>query len=321
MTILVCGEALYDVFLGAATPGGVALEARRGGSAFNVAIGLARMGAPAGLFAGVGTDALGEGLSQALAREGVETGFLRRKALRTTLALVALGEDGGARYAFYGEGAADRALTERDLPALNGVGALMFGCLSLLAEPTGSTYLALARRAREQAAPPLITLDPNIRATVEPDMARWRARVDAFAAEADVVKVSAEDLAALHPELTEAEAAARWRAMGVGLAVVTRGPEGAVAYGRFGAVAIPAQAAAVADTVGAGDSFLAALVAHLAETGGLRPERLATLGASEAEAALRFAVRAAALTCGRRGADLPRRADLDPATERIERRS
>ncbi|WP_333833035.1 PfkB family carbohydrate kinase [Rubrimonas sp.] len=311
MTFLVCGEALYDVFVGAPTPTGFALDARIGGSAFNVAVGMARLGMPAGLFAGVGTDALGDGLAAALAAEGVDPALLRRKALRTTLALVALGADGGARYSFYGENAADRALTEADLPPLDGVRALMFGCLSLLTEPTGSSYLALARRARALGpGRPLITLDPNIRPTVEPDMDVWRARVAAFAACADLVKLSAEDLSALHPGVDPAEAARAFLDSGVKLVALTRGGEGATIWGRFGEVRMPAPEVAVVDTVGAGDSFLAALIAALAADGRATPAGLAALDAPRARAALGFAVRAAALTCARRGADLPRRAEV-----------
>lgn len=312
MTFLVCGEALYDVFVGEATANGFALDARIGGSAFNVALGLARMGRPVGLFTGMATDALGDRLATTLAAEGVDTGFLRRKPLRTTLALVALGPDGGARYSFYGEGAADRAVTEADLPPLDGLRGLLFGCLSLLTEPTGSSYLTLARRAAAAGAGhPLISLDPNIRPTVEPDMAVWRARIAQFAALADLVKISDEDMGHLYPGDSAAAVAARWIAGGVKLVVVTRGGDGAEAWGSFGSVAVPAPTVTVADTVGAGDSFLAALLTALDEAGHATPAGLAGLDATQAAAALRFAAMAAAVTCSRRGADLPRRTAVE----------
>jgi fructokinase len=314
VTILVCGEALYDVFVGEPGPEGFALDARMGGSAFNLARGLARLGQPAGLLTGIGTDPMGERLAATLAAEGVATAWLARSDLRTTLALVAVGPDGGARYAFYGEGAADRAVSEADLPALDGVSTLVFGCLSLVTEPTGASFLTLARRAAVAPDRPAIVLDPNIRPSVEPDMARWRDRVDAFAACADMVKVSAEDLAALHPDLTPAQAAARWQALGAGPVVVTDGGEGATAHADGGALHVPAPAVTVIDTVGAGDSFLAGFLAAAAEAGALSPAGLRGLSGAALAGALGFAARAAALTCGRRGADLPRRAELDPAT-------
>jgi fructokinase len=316
MTFLVCGEALYDTFVAAETPTGFTLDARIGGSAFNAAVGLARMGMAAGLFTGVGQDALGDRLAAELAREGVDIAYLRRKPLRTTLALVSLGPDGGARYAFYGEGAADRAVTEADLPPLDGIEALMFGCLSLLSEPTGTSFLTLARRAAA-AGPgrPLVTLDPNLRPTVEPDMGVWNARVNAFAAHADLVKLSAEDLAAMRPGEDPAAVAGGWRSMGASLVVLTRGPEGATAWGPFGEVSVPAPPVKVVDTVGAGDGFLAALLTALRERNATRPDALAGLDRATAEAALGFAARAAAIACGRRGADLARRGDLPDAQE------
>jgi fructokinase len=311
VTFLVCGEALYDVFPAGETPSGFALDARIGGSAFNAAVGLSRMGLPAGLLTGIATDALGDRLAAELAREGVATGFLRRKPLRTTLALVTVGPDGGAAYAFYGEGAADRAVTEADLPGIHGLRAVMVGCLSLLSRPTGDSFLTLARRAAGAGAGrPLVTLDPNLRPTVEPDMGVWRARVDEFAACADLVKLSAEDLATLSPGVDPADAARRWLDMGAALVVLTRGAEGATAWGRFGAVSAPAPSVEVVDTVGAGDGFLAALLAALDDRGAAHPAGLAALDADAAAAALGFAARAAAVACGRRGADLARRSEV-----------
>lgn len=311
MTFLVCGEALYDVFVERETETGFALDARIGGSAFNAAVGMARLGLPSALLTGVSDDPLGARLEAGLAASGASTAWLRRKALRTTLALVALGPDGGARYSFYGDDAADRAVTEADLPALDGVSALLFGCIAIVAEPTGSSFLTLAARAAAAGeGRPLVTLDPNIRATVEPDMARWRDRVDAFSAHADLIKISDEDLAAIAPDATMREAAARWLAQGVSLVVVTQGGDGATAFGAFGDVSVPAPRTRVVDTVGAGDSFLAGLVASLHEQGCAAPAALAALGEAEARAAIAFAADVAARTCARRGADPPLRAEL-----------
>lgn len=305
----VCGEALFDVFVGPDTPGGVVLDARIGGSAFNVAAGLARLGQPAALVTGLSTDMLGERLLRALETEGIATTHLVRKPGPTTLALVGTAPDGGPTYAFHGAGAADRALTPADMPRPGpDLTALMFGCLSLVTEPTGSSFLGLARQAR---GGPLVTLDPNVRLSVLPDVAAWRARIAAFAACADLVKLSAEDHATLYPGETAAETAARWLAEGVSLVVLTDGAAGARAFTAAGAHAVAAPAAQVIDTVGAGDSFLAALAVALAERGVRGGAGLSGLDRTALTEALGFAVRAAAVTCSRRGADLPRRSDLD----------
>jgi len=306
VTILVCGEALFDVFVARETSGGFEFDARLGGSAFNVAIGLARLGRSVGLLTGVSRDFLGERIATALAEEGVDTRFLKRSDAPTTLAFVSTGEGGVPRYAFHGEGAADRQVAGADLPDPAAFEALVFGCFSILTEPTGDSFLSLARAASGRVP---VVLDPNVRLTVEPDVTRWRDRVDAFAAEADVMKVSEEDLEALGYGAPE-EAAARLMAGRVCLVVVTHGPGGASVFLPGERLTCPAPAVAVVDTVGAGDVFLAALLAELAEAGRLSVEGLAGLDAAAAGRAVRFAAAAAALTCTRRGADPPDRADV-----------
>lgn len=303
--ILVCGEALYDVFFAKESDTGFLLDARIGGSAFNVAVGLARLGRQVGLFTGVSGDRTGRKLVEALRREGVETAFLAQKEAHTTLALVELTEGGSARYTFLGEGAADRLVEPADVPDLERVEALVFGCFSLLTVPTGDTFLGLAQHPR-----PLKVLDPNIRASVAPDMALWRERVAAFARHADVVKASAEDLASLYPDEDAAAVARRWLEDGAALVALTSGSEGARLLSRALDVSVPAERIEVVDTVGAGDTFLAALLTALWELGRGTRETISGLEEAEAERVARFAVAAAGATCTRRGADGPQRSAL-----------
>ncbi len=309
MTILICGEALYDVFFEAERAEGFTLDARIGGSAFNVAIGLGRLGQGVGLLTGVSQDRLGEKLAQTLAAEGVDTTYLRRKDATTTLGMVSLDDKGSAQYRFYGEGAADRLVGIADLPDVAPLSAASFGCFSLLTKPTGDSFLTFAERVA--AAGRLVVLDPNIRPSVEPDFGVWRARVDSFADHAGLIKVSEEDLQHLYPGETLGTVAQRWLAKGAAAVVVTLGGEGAVMIRAAGdPIKVPAQRVEVVDTVGAGDSFLAALLTYLVETGELSRQRIAALPEEEAKRALAFAVAASAVTCGRRGADLPRRDEL-----------
>jgi fructokinase len=122
-----------------------------------------------------------------------------------------------------------------------------------------------------------------------------------------MVKVSDEDLGHLYPGEAADAVATRWIAGGVSLVAVTQGGDGVQAWGRFGTVRVPAAPVAVVDTVGAGDSFLAGLLTALDERAAATPAGLAALTTADAADALRLAVAAAAVTCSRRGADLPRR--------------
>ena len=305
---VVCGEALMDVYVLEATATGLRLDARIGGSPFNVAVGLARLGRRAALLTGLSRDAAGERLMQALAAEGVDPGLVVRSDAPSTLSVVSVDAAGVPRYAFHGHGTADRAIDADTLPALpEEARVLQFGSYALVVEPVGSALRALAARERGRR---LVAYDPNVRLNVEPDLARWREVVEAMAALAHIVKVSDEDLGLLYPDATPADAARRWLAAGARLVVLTRGARGSEAWTRRVHAAEAAVPVAVVDAVGAGDTFQAALLTWLDEQQALSPAGLEALDAAGLAALLRFAARAAALTCSRRGADMPRRSEL-----------
>ena len=305
---LICGEALYDVFPLAETPAGFTLDARIGGSPFNVAVGLSRFGRQVALFTGLSSDPLGRRLERALTEEGVDTRYLVRKHNPTTLAVVGLTPAGVPHYTFYGHEAADRAVTAADLPALPAaVSGLHFGSYSLVVDPTATAFQALAEH---HAAQRLVSLDPNVRLNVEPDVARWRRRVEAFSEIADLVKLSDEDLELLFPGDEIESAVSRWHSRGVQLVVVTRGAQGAFASLRGEVFEMPGRKVATVDTVGAGDTFQAALLCGLEELGKATKPGLAALSLGECRRIVGFAIAAAAVTCSRRGADLPRRAEV-----------
>ncbi|WP_337961373.1 carbohydrate kinase family protein [Curvibacter microcysteis] len=306
--MVVSGEALMDVFAAGDTPTGLMMDARIGGSPLNVAQGLARLGQRVAFFGGLSQGFLGDRLLQALQQEGVDTGCVQRLDAPTTLGLVGLDAQGVPSYAFYGEGAADRLLPLAAVAGVPAAQAYHFGSYAMVVEPVASTQRALVEREHARS---LIAYDPNIRLNVEPALARWRDTLAWMLPRTHLLKVSDEDLGLLYPGADPAELAAQWLAQGVRLVVVTRGGEGVWAWTAQGLhAAHPAQAVPVVDTVGAGDTFQAALLTTLAERGLLSPGGLAALSAPVLEAVLDFAARAAAITCSRRGADLPYRAEL-----------
>lgn len=305
---LICGEALYDVFPVAETASGFSMDARIGGSPFNVAVGMARLGRRVAFFTGLSSDPLGRRLEKALTDEGVDTGYLVKKHNPTTLAVVGLTSSGVPHYTFYGHEAADRVVTAADLPALPPeVAGLHFGSFSLMVGQTAETLQALARR---EAATRLISLDPNVRLGVEPDAAAWRRCVERYSEIADIVKVSEEDLDLLFPGDSIDSAIARWHSRGVTLVVVTRGREGAIASLKGEFFEAPGRQVKAVDTVGAGDTFQAALLCGLEEIGKATKAGLAVLSPEEVRRLIGFAISAAAITCTRRGADLPRRGEV-----------
>lgn len=306
--ILVCGEALFDLFAEDGDGGTLTLDARIGGSPFNVAIGLARLEVPVAYFGGLSRDFFGRRLKAALEREGVDTSLVIDSDALTTLSVVGLDASGSPAYSFYGEGAADRLVTPSDLPALaEGIDTIHLGSFSALVPPVGDALLHLVRREHGRR---LVAYDPNIRPTVVADLAAWRGRLDALLPNVDLLKISAEDAQTLYPGTDPAELARDWLARGPALVVVTRGREGASAFTATSTASVAGRPVTVADTVGAGDTFQAALLARLGDTAARSRAGLSGLGDDALADLLEYAGRASAITCTRRGADLPRRAEL-----------
>ena len=300
--ILCCGEALIDMLPRRLEGGGPAFAPHAGGAVFNTAVALGRLGAPVSFFTGLSTDFFGDQLKAELDASGVDLRHVRFSDRPTTLAFVRLA-DGQASYAFYDENSAGRMLAEADLPALSDdVAALHFSCISLIPEPCGSTYEVLMRREHSRR---VMMLDPNIRAAFVTDRGKHLARMRRMIAMADIVKLSDEDVAWFGEAGSQAEIAARWLEAGPKLVVVTAGARGATAYARGGTVAVPAPQVQVVDTVGAGDTFNAGLLAWLHRAGRLDKAAIAALTPAEIEAALTLAARAAAVTVSRAGANPP----------------
>jgi fructokinase len=305
--IVVCGEALMDVYVGAETDTGLSLDARMGGSPFNVALGLARMQQPVAYFGAVSSGPMGDRLVRGLQLEGVNVDAVVRKNAPTTVSMVELDAQGVPTYAFHGKDGADRQLTHDALLGVPEAQAFHFGSFAMVVEPVASTLKSLAMREHGRT---LISYDPNIRPTVEPDIERWRKSLIGMLGCTDLLKISAEDLELLAPGLDPHRAAREWLDEGISMVVITRGREGAWAWTPNHHVVSHARPSKVIDTVGAGDSFQSALLTALAERNSLDVQSLRKLSASSLGEVMAFAATAASITCSRRGADLPRRAEV-----------
>jgi fructokinase len=305
--ILSCGEALIDMLPRESGAGEPCFAPYPGGAVFNTAIALGRLGAPAGFLTGLSTDLFGEVLEAALSASQVDAGLSVRSTRPTTLAFVKL-MDGQASYAFYDENTAGRMLSPSDLPALPGdVAALFFGGISLVGEPCGAAYEALMLR---EASARVTMIDPNVRPSFITDEAAYRARIQRMIAAADIVKLSDEDLAWLYGAGDVIETARKVLAEGPKLVCITEGAKGAHGLTSAHEVFVAATPVAVADTVGAGDTFNAGVLAALHAAGVLGKAGLAALDAGQIKAALELGTRAAAITVSRAGANPPWAAEL-----------
>ncbi len=302
--ILCCGESLIDMIPTATVTGAEGFVPHSGGAVFNTAIALGRLGVQTGMLSGVSTDMFGRQLVDGLKASHVDTSHLIMSERPTTLAFVRL-VGGHATYDFYDENSAGRMLSPEDMPALSGeVSALYFGGISLACEPGAEAYASLLERNAQGRA---VMLDPNIRPGFIRDIACYRARLDRMMALSDIVKVSDEDLNWLISEpLSLREKTERLMAKGPSVVILTRGGEGATGYLASGEeVQVCAVKAEIADTVGAGDTFNAGILAKLSELGQLHKSGLADLSADVLTKALEHGAQVAAITVSRAGANPP----------------
>ena len=305
--ILCCGEALIDMLPRITTEGEAAFAPYVGGAVFNSAIALGRLGAPAGFFSGLSSDLFGGQFRDALGASKVSSTYAHTSPRPTTLAFVRL-NNGQATYTFYDENTAGRMLTVEDLPKLGAeIEAMLFGAISLISEPAGSAYEEFMRREHETR---VMMLDPNIRPNFIPDKAKHLRRIREMMAMADIVKLSDEDLKWFDEAGSHEDVVRNWLDRGPKLIVVTHGSEGAVGYSKAHKVTVMPQKVKVVDTVGAGDTFNAGILASLHEQGLLTKAAIGSLSEDAIRKALELGAKAAAVTVSRAGANPPWRHEI-----------
>jgi fructokinase len=305
--ILCCGEALIDMLPRMTVQGEAAFAPYVGGAVFNSAIALGRLGAPAGFFSGLSSDLFGGQFREALGASKVSSTYAHTSPRPTTLAFVRL-TNGQATYTFYDENTAGRMLTIEDLPKLGSeIEAMLFGAISLISEPAGSAYEEFMRREHDSR---VMMLDPNIRPNFIPDKAKHLRRIREMMAMADIVKLSDEDLNWFDEAGSHEDVIRNWLDRGPKLIVVTHGAEGAIGYSREHKVTVVPRKVEVVDTVGAGDTFNAGILASLHEQGLLTKADIGDLSQEAIRKALELGAKAAAVTVSRAGANPPWRHEI-----------
>lgn len=302
--ILCCGEALIDMIAAPTVSGEHGFVPHSGGAIFNTAIALGRLDAPVGMLTGLSSDMFGQQLAAALRASHVDASQVIRSDRPTTLAFVQL-QDGHATYSFMDENSAGRMLTPEDMPTqLPAVSALYLGGISLACEPCADAYAALLDRHGSDRA---VMLDPNIRPGFIQDQTRYRTRLNRMIAQADIVKVSDEDLDWIVPGPESiSEKVTLLLQSGPSVIIVTRGGDGASGFLADGSeTSVPVQPVQVVDTVGAGDTFNAGVLAELERSGHLTKTALRAIGTDTLRAALTKGAEVAAITVSRAGANPP----------------
>jgi len=310
--ITVVGEAVIDLVPGAGTG---LYHARPGGSPYNVAIGLARLGRTTTLMARLADTTFGRLLREHAEAEGVDLTSAAIAHEPATLAVVSTDDHGVATYEFYREGTADWGWTQSELDALPAdTEVLHFGSIASWTSPGRDAIHAAAARIFATGEV-LVSYDPNIRPSLMRGPADSRRLVEQSVSTAHVVKASIEDVDWLYPGRDLADVAGLWLELGAVLVVITEGPKGAHAFTTgIGQMHRPAVPIEVVDTVGAGDAFTAGLLDALIRTGVATPSALGGCETATLTASLDDAILIAAMTCERVGADSPTAAELEVRT-------
>jgi fructokinase len=306
--LLSCGEALIDFLPAAAADGDSAVRPHVGGSCYNVAVGMARLGAPAGFVGGLSTDLFGRMIEEHAADSSVDLRFAARSAHPTKLAFVSV-TNGQAQYAFFDENTASRNWGyQAGAIAFDSIDALHLGSAALINESTAQPSRTLIADAGGKTT---ISFDPNCRPGRVTDKPRYLANVEDFVGASAIVRMSDADFDYLYGGNDYEPNARSMLAGGTKLVIITCGERGALAWHAVaGALEVAAPQTKVVDTIGAGDSFQAALLFALRELGRIKRDALAQATQGELQRALSFASACAAVTCSRAGANPPRLSEV-----------
>jgi fructokinase len=301
--ILCCGEALIDFLPTKTASGQDAYRPVVGGSPFNAAVGIGRLGGAIGMHTGISNDLFGEMLSAELGRSQVSTRYVMSDDRQTTLAFVSLGED-EPKYAFYDEATSSRMFVPASVRPIGAeVTMLQFGSVSLIGDP-GATNLEALFHANKGHR--VLGIDPNCRPSLVRDKSAYSRRINGMLDKADIIKISKADLEWLIEGVDVQAWAKAHLEGGATLVAITDGARGATGYGKGFSVSQPViPQPDFVDAVGAGDAFTSGMLFSLQQAGCLNPQGLASIDEGKARAALLLGARVASIVCGRAGSNPP----------------
>jgi len=323
--IICCGEALIDMVRVPVPGSREGFLPLPGGSPYNTAIAIGRLGAGVMFLGKYSKDFFGEMLLQRLRENHVNDDLIIRSEQNSTLAFVNMEEGKEPEYIFYTEGTADRSLRIEDLPEKIPIETrcISFGSISMIMEPAASAIETLILRENAQKGAEkeglVISFDPNIRPFMIKDKGAFISRTEKLIAASTVVKISTADLSYVYPGMDTEKAIEKILTMGPCLVIATLGPDGALALlrrhdGSIIRVSAPAADVPLVDTIGAGDTFHGAFLSWLEIKGMMSRFALANMSDTDLYEALFFANKAAAIVCSRRGAEPPTWKEVEELT-------
>ena len=312
---IICGgEILYDFIStsrGTGLSGAAEFTKKPGGSPFNIAIGLSRLGMDVSFLVKIGDDEFGGALRDFLIAEGVDMSYVVNGAgHNTTLAMAAVDAMGKAEYRFYRDNSADISLSIDELPPIapREASAYTFGSLALADNPAGETYMYVFEKMRASGV--MTMLDPNVRPLYVSDRPVFKKRVKYLAPLVDILKLSDDDLFWLTRTRSIVEGILRMDCNPAGLVIVTEGSKGARAYWRGETIVVPCRPVEAAETSGCGDSFIAGVMSKLTPLG---RSGLAEMTPAFLKNTLVWANACASIVASRRGAanSMPRASEVE----------
>ncbi len=302
--IIICGDVLID-FIPDKTKDGVDCYCPvPGGSCANIAVAIGRLGGEVGFMGGISTDFWGEKLMDFLESSNVNVRYVARGNQQTTLAFVELGNEEPA-YAFYDENTVSRLWVRSQSPGFtDDINLIHIGSTSLIEPPISESCEQMFRAEKGKR---ILSIDPNCRPSNTHHPAVYRARMTRLTGMADIIKLSKSDLEFLLPDITIEDAAKNWIEQGTSIVIITRGNQGVLCYiADYAAIEVaPNYIDHVVDSIGAGDTFMAAILAYLQKKGILTLDKIKNIDPDEIREALEYASVAAAMICERRGANPP----------------
>jgi len=307
--IICIGEAVIDMFHKQDSAYGEVFYPLPGGCCYNMSIAIARLGVQAAFLGRISTNFFGNIQVRRLQENNVQTNLLLRRDENPILAFIKTEKGRQPQYAFYDERTVDRLLSQNELPDIPAdTSCIVFGSISMAMEPIASTIENLIIEYSEHK---VIAFDPNIRPFMIKDREAYMKRFTQWAGLCTIAKISGEDFEYIFPDTEPQNALQKMIDLGTRLAIVTLGADGSAALlrrenGSVIKVNVPGiHIEKIADTVGAGDTFLGAFLARLELRGKMSNNAIANLHEDDLHDALTFANKAAAIVCTRNGAEPP----------------